>query len=212
MADMRRLTEVTRLIDICAALVFLIILSPAIAIVCAAVKLDGTGGPVFADAPRRIGKGGKLFFMYKFRSMVPQSHKVSDKSPRDIDSHNKIKASRDSRITLVGRLIRIWDFDEVPQFLNVLKGDMSVVGPRPYLPEEYDIFSSRGMDMKKSFDKILTVRPGITGLWQVSGRNNLTLRQRLELDITYVRTCSLWYDLWIMLKTPFVVLFRVGAW
>lgn len=201
-----------RLIDIVVSLFFLTILSPFIAVICVAVKFDGTGGPVFADAPKRIGKDGKLFFMYKFRSMIPRSHKILDKNARDIDGHNKIKSGRDARITLIGRFVRIWDFDEVPQFINVLNGDMSVVGPRPYLPEEYDLLNSSGVDMKELFDEILTVKPGITGLWQVSGRNNLTLRQRFELDVSYVQKASLWLDFWIMLKTPFVVLFRVGAW
>lgn len=216
--DVRRVTDINRrikmkrLIDMFVALFFLILFSPVIAVVGVAVTLDGTGGPVWADIPKRIGKDGKQFFMYKFRSMIPRSHKILDKDSWDIDGHNKIKARRDTRITFIGYLIRFCDFDEVPQFLNVLKGDMSVVGPRPYLSEERDMFKSIGRGMEKKVNKVLRVKPGITGLWQVSGRNNLTLRQRLELDVSYVQNCSLLYDLWIMLKTPFVVLFRVGAW
>lgn len=196
-----------RFIDIGFSLLFLILLFPLFSVIALLIKIDGTGGPVFSDAPRRVGRKGKKFFMYKFRSMVPEAHN-RDSDDVMLDSLNKKSAKNDSRITWIGRVLRFWDLDELPQLINVFVGDMSTVGPRPYLPEEVEsILRSE----QKEFMKVLTVKPGITGLWQVSGRNNLTLRQRIRLDVEYVSRKSMWLDLWILVKTPLIVLSRKGA-
>lgn len=157
----------------------------------------------------RIGKDGKKIYIYKFRSMVPNAEEVLEKLMEENPEirqeylENK-KLEKDPRITSVGKFIRKLSIDEVPQLLNVLKGDMSLVGPRPYLPREKK-------DMKKYYDYVITCKPGITGLWQVSGRSDVSFNERLKLDKKYSKERSLLYDFKILCKTFIVVFKRKGA-
>jgi undecaprenyl-phosphate galactose phosphotransferase len=207
-----------RFFDVVIALILLILTAPIFLISIILIKLDGTGGPIFAKYPPRFGLEGNQFKMFKFRTMIPGAHKLlEEKMHRKLKEKSssesfKIKKEEDSRITWVGKILRSYDFDELPQLLNVVRGDMSIVGPRPYMCEEVEMLIKRDRDLKKSFAQIFKVRPGITGLWQVSGRNNLTMRERIALDVSYVGELSLIKDFIILIKTPLVVITRNGAW
>lgn len=196
-----------RVFDVITACVLVLLLSPFFLFAAVLVLLDGTGGPVFDDSPSRKGLNGSKFRMYKFRTMVPGAHKrIGRKLKQQIDRNGgKLKSEDDPRITWAGRIIRAFDIDELPQLLNVLKGDMSLVGPRPYFAGEL----SKYPRMSK---KILSVRPGITGTWQVSGRNYIPLKNRIRMDADYAMNRTFVGDLWILAKTPLAVVFRIGAW
>jgi len=167
------------------ALPFLIVIGLAIA--------AESGGPVFY-VDERIGAGGRPFRMIKFRTMV---HGAVGQGM------GRLVASSDSRITRVGTALRRWSADELPQILNVLRGDMSIVGPRPTYAEQVARYTERHRGR-------LRAKPGITGLAQVSGRNDLSWRERIELDLAYVERLSPWLDLWVLLRTPITVLRGVG--
>ena len=157
----------------------------------------------------RIGKNGKLFNLYKFRTMVPDADEVLFKllkEDKELAEEYKInkKLKNDPRITKVGKIIRKLSFDELPQFINVYIGDMSIIGNRPYLPREKE-------DMGKFYDDIVKTRPGITGYWQVSGRSDTTFKRRLELEKYYSNNYSLWLDIKIFFKTFKVIIFGKGA-
>lgn len=206
-----------RVMDIILSFCSILLFSPMMIFASVLVLLDGTWGPLFAEAGWRAGKGGRKFFMLKFRSMVPGAHLSVESDPvlirRRQANGGKIKAAQDPRITFSGRIIRFFDIDELPQFFNVIKGDMSIVGPRPYFEKELDDYAS-GVNCfdRPCKDLILSVKPGITGLWQVTGRNKIPLQERVRVDADYARNCSFTQDLAILLKTPFVVLLRIGAW
>ncbi len=204
-----------RAVDVVGAVVGLVVTAPLFALVAAAIRLDSTG-PVFFRQ-ERVGTGGHRFRVLKFRTMA---NGASDAAHRELvhrmltgdeestaqdgaQGRRVYKLLRDDRVTRVGRLLRRTSLDELPQLMNVLRGQMSLVGPRPPLPYEIEAYAHW------QFDR-LQVRPGITGLWQVSGRNLLTYRRMCELDIEYVRRWSLWLDLQILLKTIPVVLFNSG--
>jgi len=183
----------------------LIIVIPIIALL---IKLDSKG-PVFY-IQERIGKNGKIFKVIKFRTMYINSQEILEKFLQENkdallewQTYKKLK-SYDPRVTRVGRFLRKTSLDELPQIFNVIKGEMSLVGPRPYLPSEAE-------DMGDYKDYILLTRPGITGLWQISGRSDLSFEDRLKLDTWYVLNWSLWLDLYIILKTFLVVLSKKGA-
>lgn len=176
--------------------VCLVALVPGV-VLCVAIRLDSPGSPFFRQS--RVGKDGKEIRIFKFRSMYADAHEHPEKYlDEDQLAHwlREQKVDDDPRITRIGRFLRSTSIDEVPQFLNVLMGDMSVVGPRPVTEEETREFGARR-------DLVLSVRPGITGLWQVTERNNATwengMRQRLELD--YVERCGVRVDLVIILRT-----------
>jgi len=187
-----------RLLDISATMFGIILLSPVYIATAIAIKLDSKG-PVFF-AQNRLGQKGKHFKMYKFRSMVVDAEQLL----KELESQNEVsghmfKMRNDPRITKVGKLIRKTSLDELPQLFNVLKGDMSLVGPRPPLPKEVSEYD-------KWQDLRLSVRPGITGLWQVSGRNDIGFEEMVSLDLKYIRERSLIYDVKIILKTVPVLL------
>jgi lipopolysaccharide/colanic/teichoic acid biosynthesis glycosyltransferase len=204
-----------RAVDIAGATVGLVVLSPLLALVALAVALDSPG-PVFFRQ-ERIGVGGRRFRVWKFRTM---QHGASDSSHRDLvtrmlagdeegtrqtgaDGREVFKLVNDPRVTRLGALLRRTSLDELPQLINVLTGEMSLVGPRPPVPYEFEAYDHW------QFDR-LQVRPGITGLWQVSGRNLLSYRQMCELDVEYVRRWSVGLDLRILCRTIPVVLFNSG--
>lgn len=208
--------EVTkRIIDIAGGLVLLIVFSPIILITAIAIKVSSLG-PVFADTPMRIGKDGKLFYLYKFRSMVVNAHNLLRKDPRFRKLYTEYKKSsfklrEDPRVTNVGKFIRRHSIDEIPQLINVLRGEMSIVGPRPYYPDELTQQTAKYPRTKKLLKEVLSVRPGITGFWQVSGRSEVNFDKRIEMDAYYARKRSIWLDILILLKTPWAMIFGKGA-
>ena len=174
-------------IDIIGAGSGLLLLSPVIAIVSCAVKFTSKG-PIFFSQ-KRVGKNGQLFDMYKFRSMVVNAEELKEKLANQNEmSGPMFKMKDDPRVTKVGKFIRKTSLDELPQLWNVLKGDMSLVGPRPSLPKEVKQF-------EKWMYKRLTVKPGLTCFWQVSGRNNIDFEDWMKLDIRYVEERNLWIDI-----------------
>lgn len=197
-----------RAIDILASIVGLIILCPLIVIVFIANKLGKDDGPIFF-VQKRIGENGKLFRLYKFRTMVVDADKILMKKLRtDKEFREKYlnyrKIENDERITKIGNFLRKTSLDEFPQFINVIKGEMSLVGPRPYLNREKK-------DMENYYDYIIKCKPGITGLWQISGRNKNTFKERLKLDLEYYNNRGVWYDIKIVFKTVLSVFKKEGA-
>ncbi|MCL4374392.1 sugar transferase [Patescibacteria group bacterium] len=204
-----------RIIDIFSSAFLLILFSPLCLVTAVAIKIDSPG-PVFADVPARVGKSGKKFKMYKFRSMVVNAHRLLRADPRfkalyDQYKKSSYKLKKDPRITAVGKVLRKHSIDEVPQLINVLKGEMSLVGPRAYYPDELDHQQDQYPQTKKLVNKVLSVKPGITGLWQVSGRSEINFDKRIAIDATYVDHLSLVKDLKIIFKTPFIMLTGKGA-
>ncbi|MGG3421166.1 sugar transferase [Heyndrickxia faecalis] len=183
-----------RIMDIIGASIGIVFLSWVFLIVAILIKLEDPKGPVFFKQIR-IGKNGKEFYMFKFRSMVTDAEaKLNDLLKYNEISGAMFKMKEDPRITKVGKFIRKTSIDELPQLWNVLKGEMSLVGPRPPLSREVKEYSE--YDMQR-----LLVIPGCTGLWQISGRNSLSFKEMVELDLEYIRKRSLTYDLSIVLKT-----------
>lgn len=204
-----------RLLDIIISIFALIIFSPIILATAIAIRLD-TKGPLLADTPPRIGKGGKSFRMYKFRSMVANAHEILVKDPKYkvlLDEYKKsgYKLKDDPRITKVGRFIRKYSFDEIPQFLNVLKGEMSVVGPRAYYPDELRDQQKKYPHTREAVKIVLSVKPGITGVWQVSGRSQINFDRRIQLDAAYAKKRSILYDILLILRTPVAMFSGKGA-
>ena len=172
------------------------------------IKLDSKGSVFFKQ--KRLGKNGKNFSCYKYRSMYTNGDEILKdylaKNPDEVDYYKIYhKYQNDPRITKIGKILRATSLDEFPQFFNILRGDMNLIGPRPYMLNEKNKIG------KFNEDIILEVKPGITGLWQVSGRNNLTFEERVELDKWYIQNWSLWMDFVIFMKTIKVVLGKVGA-
>lgn len=183
-----------RLIDIVGSLGGIILLSPLFLIVAILIKLEDPKGKVFF-AQERNGRYPKTFKMYKFRSMVHNAEDLlKDLMDRNEQTGPVFKINDDPRITKVGKVIRRTSIDELPQLFNVLKGDMSLVGPRPPIPHEVDQYNSYQMQR-------LAVKPGLTCIWQVSGRNNIGFDEWVEMDIEYIKTRNLWLDIKLIFKT-----------
>lgn len=204
-----------RFIDVVLSIFLLILFSPIMLVTAAAIKLTSKG-PILADIPKRVGRRGKLFRIYKFRSMFVNAHNLMRTDPRYKKLYEEYKKSgyklhNDPRVTKIGRFIRKYSIDEMPQFFNVLKGDMSIVGPRAYYPDELKEQQRKYPHTKDLVKEMITVKPGITGYWQVSGRSNVDFEKRIEMDAYYARKKSLWLDFLIILKTPFVMLSGKGA-
>lgn len=196
-----------RTVDVTASAAALLLLSPVFLVTSIAIRNDSEGPAMFTQ--KRIGKDGKLFEIYKFRTMVPDAdEKLKKLLEEDEEARQEYKINKklknDPRITKVGSFLRKTSIDELPQLLNVLKGDMSLVGPRPYLPREME-------DMGDYYDKIIESKPGITGLWQVSGRSNTTFDERLEFDMEYNENKSFFYDMGLLVKTAGSVVKGEGA-
>lgn len=183
-----------RLIDIVGSLCGIILLSPLFLIVAVLIKLEDPKGKVFF-AQERNGRYPKTFKMYKFRSMVHNAEDLlKDLMDRNEQTGPVFKINDDPRITKVGKFIRKTSIDELPQLFNVLKGDMSLVGPRPPIPHEVEQYNSYQMQR-------LAVKPGLTCIWQVSGRNNIGFDEWVEMDIEYIKTRNLWLDIKLIFKT-----------
>ncbi len=204
-----------RIVDIFGAVFLLLIFSPIALVISILIKIDSKG-PVLADVPERIGENGKKFKMYKFRSMVNNAHYLLRTDPRfkklfDEYKRSSYKLLKDPRVTKVGKFIRRHSIDEIPQLLNVLKGEMSIVGPRAYYPDELENQLSKYPHTKKLVSDVLSVKPGVTGLWQVTGRSEINFDKRIMIDASYVKNMSLWNDLKIMFLTPVVMVSGKGA-
>jgi lipopolysaccharide/colanic/teichoic acid biosynthesis glycosyltransferase len=206
-----------RVIDIAGSLIALVLSAPLLLVISALIKLTSDGPVLFRQ--KRVGQFGKTFTFLKFRSMFvnndPSIHReyvkkliaASENGSRNGGSHkNEIfKIQNDPRVTFIGKLLRKTSLDELPQFINVLMGDMSLVGPRPPIPyeiEDYDLWHRR---------RLLDMKPGITGLWQVEGRSRTTFDDMVRLDIYYMTNWSIWLDLKLLFKTPTAVLTSKGA-
>ena len=191
------------LFDISFALLILVALIPLFLIIILLIKLSSRG-PIFF-LQERIGKNNVPFKCIKFRTMHPEAKDIlknllnkDEKIKKEFEETHKIK--NDPRITSIGKLLRKTSLDELPQFINVLRNEMSIVGPRPIVKAEKKKYG-------KNFIKLLSIKPGITGLWQVSGRNNLTYKKRVMLDINYVKNYNLFMDIRILIRTFGVILF-----
>jgi len=204
-----------RVVDIVGALFILILFFPLAILISLLIKLNSKG-PILADVPERIGENGKKFKMYKFRSMVNNAHFLLRTDPRfnklfDEYKRSSYKLKKDPRVTSVGKFIRRHSIDEIPQLLNVLKGEMSIVGPRAYYPDELENQLSKYPHTKKLVNQVLSVKPGVTGLWQVTGRSEINFDKRIMIDADYVKHMSLWNDLKIMFLTPVIMISGKGA-
>ena len=196
-----------RVFDILGGLLLMIPFLALLPLVALLLWLEDRGGPFYLQ--RRVGKGGKEFYMVKFRTMRKDSERILAeylKNPQALEEWQRTQKLRDDpRVLRVGRLLRRLSLDELPQAWNILRGEMSLVGPRPALKEQMQLYGS----VKPLYFK---VRPGLTGLWQVSGRNHLPYERRVELDRYYVQNWSVWLDLYILARTFWAVLRREGAW
>lgn len=201
-----------RLLDIVGSFIGLLLLAPLFGALALLISLDSPGGAIYRQ--RRVGLGGSTFDFYKFRTMYadndPGAHRayvqrlILQGSHDLCNSNGSYKMENDPRITRVGAVLRRFSLDELPQLLNVFAGDMSLVGPRPPLEYEYDLYTPRQRCR-------LGVVPGMTGLWQVSGRNETTFEEMIDLDLEYVERRSMLLDLKILAKTPLVVMEAGGS-
>ncbi|MFQ5707564.1 MAG: sugar transferase [bacterium] len=192
-----------RILDILLSVLLLLLFSPIILLAAIAIKLTSKGSLLFTQT--RSGLNGRKFKLYKFRTMIVGA----EMKKRELEKKNEMegpvfKMKRDPRITIVGRILRKFSIDEIPQLINVLKGDMSIVGPRPPLPVEVDLY-------KVWQRRRLSLKPGLTCIWQVSGRNRIQFEKWMEMDLEYIDQWSIWLDLKILFKTVFVVMFGYGA-
>jgi lipopolysaccharide/colanic/teichoic acid biosynthesis glycosyltransferase len=205
-----------RLIDILSSLFLIALFFPIIVIVACAIKLESKG-TILADTPRRVGKNNHYFYPYKFRSMIVNAYYLLKSDPQFKQAYEEqqkggnYKIKNDPRITQVGKVIRKFSLDEIPQLLNVLEGEMSLVGPRPYYPEELEKQQKRYPQTKDLVKEVLSVKPGITGFWQVSGRSEVKFDKRIQMDADYARKQSIILDIVIILKTPWAMISGKGA-
>jgi exopolysaccharide production protein ExoY len=208
-----------RIMDIVFSTILIIIFSPIMLVTAIIIKLTSPG-PVLVEKHnlhmQRIGKNGKMFRLYKFRSMPVNADHLLTKDPRFKKLYSEYKKSsfklhEDPRVTKFGKLIRKYSIDETPQFINVLRGEMSLVGPRPYHADEIEEQQRRYPGTEKFVRQTQTVKPGITGFWQVTGRSNINFDKRIEMDATYAKRKSILMDIVILLKTPIAMISGVGA-
>ena len=201
-----------RLFDLLFSLCFILIFSPIYLLIALLIKLDSKG-PIFYVG-KRLGKGKKHINIFKFRTMYLDAEKRLDellRKDRKMEEEWEVyqKLQNDPRCTTVGKFLRKTSLDEFPQFFNVLKGDLSVVGPRPHYIYELEV--KENSPLRKYAHLVLAVKPGITGLWQISGRSHLSYEDRVELDSLYYKKQSFFYDLYVVLKTIPLVLISRGA-
>lgn len=195
---------IKRTFDVVISFLAIILLLPLFVIIGILIKIDSKG-PVFF-LHRRIGKNGKKIKIYKFRTMVKNAEELmsrfSPEQKREFEENYKL--DNDFRITRVGNILRKTSLDELPQLLNILKGDMSIVGPRPLVEKELEKYG----DEKEKF---LSVTPGLTGNWACNGRSNIEYPERIKLELDYIDNCSIWLDIKIILKTVISVFKKEGA-
>lgn len=201
--EVRPMPRCKRALDLVLASLLLVATAPLLLLLMLGIVLESSGSPIFVQ--QRVGLGGRRFGMFKLRSMytdaerrLPEVAHLNEVKPP------MFKVKRDPRVTRVGRLLRVSSLDELPQLINVIRGEMSLVGPRPPLPREVAVYS--GWQTRR-----LAVTPGLTGLWQVSGRSDVDFDQVIALDLDYIEHWSFWLDVKLILKTPLVVLSSRGA-
>lgn len=209
-----------RTVDILGSIFLLIFFSPIMLATAFAIKLTSPG-PVFVEKEnkhmQRLGKRRKMFRLFKFRSMMVKADVLERTDPRfkkvyeEKRKSGNYKPTLDPRITKVGKFIRKHSIDEMPQLINVLKGEMSIVGPRAYLADELEEQQKKFPGTEKFVKEMLTVKPGITGFWQVNGRSEVNFDKRIEMDAYYARKKSIVFDIMIMLKTPMAMISGRGA-
>jgi lipopolysaccharide/colanic/teichoic acid biosynthesis glycosyltransferase len=205
-----------RIIDVFCASIGTLIFFPIGVIIAIAIKIESPNGPVLVEWSDRVGKNGKIFRLYKFRSMIPNARYLQFHDPKlkkylEEYKKNSFKLENDPLRTTIGKFIVKYSLDETPQFINVLKGEMSLVGPRPYYPDELEEQRQKYPHVTNLIKTALSVKPGMSGEWQVGGRSKINFDKRIEMDVHYARRKSLWYDLEILLKTPFVMLSGSGS-
>ncbi|MEH7130269.1 sugar transferase [Neobacillus drentensis] len=198
---------IKRSIDFLGALVGILLFSPIFLIIAVLYTFGESKGPVFFKQ-KRVGKNGEAFYIYKFRSMIVDAEeKLKTNSvlyKKYIENNYKLEPHEDPRITKSGRFLRKTSLDELPQFINVLKGDMSLVGPRPVVPEELKEYGNKVSDF-------LAVKPGLTGYWQISGRSDVSYPERVDVELYYAYNQGLALDIKIICKTIIQVLMKKGA-
>lgn len=192
-----------RIMDLTLIISSLAFVLPLLLLCALLIKIESPGGPVLFKQ-KRTGKGGQPFYMFKFRTMTPNAEEMK----QELAHLNELqwpdfKITNDPRITRMGRILRKTSLDEIPQLLNVLRGEMSLVGPRPtsFLPETYRLWHTERLD----------VLPGVTGLWQILGRGSMEFDERVRLDVAYIERCCLWLDFQILMRTFTAVLTQRGA-
>lgn len=210
---------VKRIIDIVLSVILIILFSPIMLVSAIIIKLTSKG-PVLVEKEnihmKRIGKNGKIFRLYKFRSMPVNADYLLTKDPRFRKLYHEYKESsfklhEDPRVTKFGKFIRKYSIDEMPQLFNVLRGQMSIVGPRPYHVDEIIEQQRRYPGTEKYVIQTQTVKPGITGFWQVTGRSNINFDKRIKMDADYAKRKNLWDDMLIIVKTPVAMISGKGA-
>lgn len=206
--------SVYRVLDVLVASIALLVCAPLLLIVCLAIRLESSGPAIFRQ--QRLGRRKRPFTLHKLRTMRaeanPDVHREyveqliagAESTHADDSGRNLYKLAADDRVTRVGRLLRKTSLDEIPQLYDVLMGHMSLVGPRPVIPYEAELYPS-------SYDRRFAVKPGLTGMWQVNGRNERSYREMVELDIAWVERHSIWLYVSIVARTPLVLLQRRGA-
>lgn len=201
-----------RLIDIAGSFVSLILGFPFFLVIAVLIKINSKG-PVFFKQ-KRVGAGGKEFEMFKFRTMVVDAEKILQSDPKlmEIYKKNSYKIKDDPRVTKVGKTLRKFSLDELPQLINIFNGDMSIVGPRAYKKDEIENQLKLHPELKKCAKRATDIKPGLTGVWQISGRSEIGFEQRIVLDYNYATKTSILFDIAIILKTIPVVLKSKGAW
>jgi lipopolysaccharide/colanic/teichoic acid biosynthesis glycosyltransferase len=209
-----------RIIDVVGSIILLVLLSPVMGLTAVIIKLTSPG-PVLVEKEnahmKRVGRDGKIFRLYKFRSMMVKADVLEKTDPRfkkvyvEKRTRGNYKPTDDPRVTRFGKFIRKYSIDETPQFINVIRGEMSIVGPRPYLPDELKEQQAKYPGTEKYVKEMHTVKPGITGYWQVTGRSDVNFDKRIEMDAYYARKRSLLLDLLILLKTPWAIISGKGA-
>jgi len=212
--------EITkRIIDIISSIILLIVFSPIMIVTAIAIKIKSPG-PILVEkdnkTAQRVGKNGKIFYHFKFRSMMVNAYEIIKNDPKFKKYYEEYKKSnfklnKDPRVTPFGKIIRRYSIDETPQFLNVLKGEMSLVGPRPCFVEELEEQKKKFPECEKFIKEMLKVKPGITGYWQVNGRSDIDFNKRVEMDAYYSRKRSIIFDILIIAKTPWAMISGKGA-
>lgn len=196
-----------RLTDIVLSTIALICFSPIFLVVWIMSLFGENKGPLFFKQTR-IGKNGRPFKIYKFRSMIVNADEILHANPelyqKYVDNNYKLEPEEDPRVTKLGHWLRKTSIDEIPQFINILRGEMSIIGPRPVVKEELVEYGDR-------VDKFLSVKPGAMGLWQASGRSNIGYPERCDLELSYVDHASYWFDIKIMFKNIISIFKNTGA-
>lgn len=212
---------IKRAMDVVGVIVLLVLFFPITLATALIIKITSPGGPVLVEKEnahmKRMGKKGKIFRLFKFRSMMVKADVLEKTDPRfkkvyvEKRTRGNYKPIKDPRVTPFGKFIRKYSIDETPQFFNVLRGDMSIVGPRPYLPDELKEQQAKYPGTEKYVKEMHTVKPGITGFWQVTGRSEVNFDKRAEMDAYYARKKSIILDILILIKTPWAMISGKGA-